>query len=356
MKFHTGNHTELRLWGMLGAFYFIVACIEFFRVSYLSHKGSLLYSYTQSELFLIYTLDWGLVVLFMGIMVFFTKWLLLKGRKWIFIILIHTLFAITLSFLTGFITPLVKTNEVYFQFQHVVNVFISSITTNFLIYASMILIIYTYFYLKRIKEEQSKIEHLESSLLKLKIKVLESQLHPHFLFNTLNGISSLIPKDTVAAQNMIADLSKFLRKALEINNYDLITVDEELDILGYYVNLLKERFREDLSIKQDVESGCSHCLLPGLLLQPLIENAVKHGYSLKNKTLEIKLHIYSEFGKLHIKVENNGKPIPEGMGKGNFGIGLQNIEDRLKAYYKDSHVLSITNSKYGVLTYIQIPC
>lgn len=356
MRFRLGQHMELRLWGMLGTFYLVVACIEFLRVSYLSQEGSLIYSYTVSELLLIYILDWTLVVSFMGGMVFFTQWSLQKGRQWAFIILIHTLFAIMLSFLTGFITPLVKTNEIYFQFENVLNAFISSITTNFLIYASMILIIYTYFYLKRIKEEQHRIEYLEGSLLKLQIKVLESQLHPHFLFNTLNGISSLIPKDPVSAQNMIADLSEFLRKVLEIKNYDLITVDKELNILRYYVNLLKERFREDLLIKEAIGPDCTHCLLPGLLLQPLIENAVKHGYSLKNKTLEIKLHIYRTSEKLHIKVANNGKPAPKEMGKEQFGIGLQNVEDRLKAYYKTNYVLSVTNTTYGVLTYIQIPC
>lgn len=356
MKALTGKHMEWRLLWMLGAFYFAVGCMEVFRVSYLGQKGSLLYSYTKSELLLIYSLDWMLVVFFMGIMVLLTKWLLGKRFRWIFIILIHTLFAITLSFLTGFITPLVKSNQMYFQFQNVITSFLSSITTNFLIYSSMILIIYAYFYLKEIKEERNRIEYLESSLLKLKIKVLESQLHPHFLFNTLNGISSLIPKDSVAAQNMVADLSEFLRKVLEINNYDLITVDKELNILGYYSNLLKERFQEDLTIEQDISPHCTHCLLPGLLLQPLVENAVKHGYSLNNKTLEVKLRIYYSNGKLHIKVENNGKPVPKGMGKENYGIGLQNVEDRLKAYYKNNYVLTVQNTDYGVLTYIQIPC
>lgn len=356
MKTMSRKHMEWRLLWMLGAFYFIVACMEVFRVSYLSQKGSLLYSYTKSELLLIYSLDWILVVFFMGIMVLLTKWLLSKRFRWIFIVHIHMLFAITLSFLTGFITPLVKSNQMYFQFQNVITAFLSSITTNFLIYSSMILIIYAYFYLKEIKEERSRVEYLESSLLKLKIKVLESQLHPHFLFNTLNGISSLIPKDSVAAQNMVADLSEFLRKVLEINSYDLITVDKELNILGYYSNLLKERFQEDLSIEHDISPHCSHCLLPGLLLQPLVENAVKHGYSMNNKTLEVRLRMYNADGRLHIEVENNGKPVPKEIEKENYGVGLQNVEDRLKAYYKNNYVLTVRNTDYGVLTYIQIPC
>jgi LytS/YehU family sensor histidine kinase len=155
---------------------------------------------------------------------------------------------------------------------------------------------------------------------------------------------------------MVADLSEFLRKVLEINSYDLITVDKELNILGYYSNLLKERFQEDLSIEHDISPHCSHCLLPGLLLQPLVENAVKHGYSMNNKTLEVRLRMYNADGRLHIEVENNGKPVPKEIEKENYGVGLQNVEDRLKAYYKNNYVLTVRNTDYGVLTYIQIPC
>ncbi|MCX2679799.1 histidine kinase [Galbibacter sp. EGI 63066] len=307
------------------------------------------------EMFTVYTIDWIFVISFMLIVMMLTKWLLEKEVKWRYIFSIHLLLALTLSFLAGVIAPLViPTNEPY-ALESVMYYFVLNIHLNILIYTSIALITYNYFHLRKIKEETARAEALENTLLQSKIKVLESQLEPHFLFNTLNSISSLITQNQVGAQNMVADLSSFLRKVLEMRNFEMITVEKEMTILEDYMALILKRFRDDLKIETQIDPDTHQVKIPGMLVQPLIENSIKHGYSLKHSLLKIKLSIFNKVDKTHIVVENDGKKMPNTGLKGFSGFGLSNVHNRLQAYYKEDFSLEIKNVDGGVKTEIVIP-
>ena len=188
--------------------------------------------------------------------------------------------------------------------------------------------------------------------------MLSSQLQPHFLFNTLNSIAVLTDLDSNKAKDTIADLSDFLREILYHSDRNRISLDEELRILEYYLNILNVRFSDHLSIKKDIDDSLLLKKIPAMLLQPMIENSIKHGYSYDHTDLHILIKIREERGYLIIRVENDGEPLKlthkELLEK---GVGLRNIDDRLRNLYKDKYIFEIRNRAdgYGVETFVKIP-
>lgn len=308
-----------------------------------------------SEMFTVYAIDWVFVISFMLVIITLTRWLLEKGTKWRYIFSLHLLLAVILSFLAGVIGPLVIPMDEPYSFESVLYYFVLNLHLNILIYVAITLMAYNHFHIRKIKEETARAEALENTLLQSKIKVLESQLEPHFLFNTLNSISSLISQNKVEAQNMVADLSNFLRKVLEMRNFEMITIEREMAILEDYISLLLKRFRDDLLIEIQVAPDTYQVPIPGMLVQPFIENSIKHGYSLKHSLLKIKLDIFNKAGKTHIVIENNGKRMSNTELKGFSGFGLNNVHNRLQVYYKEDFSLEIKNVEGGVQTQIVIP-
>ena len=191
-----------------------------------------------------------------------------------------------------------------------------------------------------------------------RMRMLSSQLQPHFLFNTLNSIAVLTDLDSNKAKDTIADLSDFLREILYHSDRNRISLDEELRILEYYLNILNVRFSDHLSIKKDIDNSLLLKKIPAMLLQPMIENSIKHGYSYDHTNLHILIKIREEKGCLIIKVENDGEPLKlthkELLEK---GVGLRNIDDRLRNLYKEKYVFEIRNrvDGNGVETLVKIP-
>ncbi|HKJ48597.1 MAG TPA: histidine kinase, partial [Christiangramia sp.] len=199
---------------------------------------------------------------------------------------------------------------------------------------------------------------LESQLVNTRMKMLSSQLQPHFLFNTLNSIAVLTDMDTNKAKDTIADLSDFLREILYNSDRNRISLDEELRILEYYLNIVNVRFSDHLSIKKEIDESLLLRKVPAMLLQPVIENSIKHGYSYDHTDLNINVSVYQENKMLVIKVENDGAPVSETHAQlMQKGVGLKNINDRLHNLYKDNFFFEIRNKKdgSGVETIIKVP-
>lgn len=341
-------------------FYTFICFIDFSRSFYYLYLGPGKVVNSLSGLMLVSAIDWLLVLLFMNMVAILTKYLLEKKVKWITIIPIHIVLSVIQSYLTGFISPLILDyrliNADYNFIEKVTHTFFFNVTTNILLYSSMLLIVYSYFYLRQIRSQELQNRILENNLIRLKLKTLENQLKPHFLFNTLNSISSLIKREPNTAQDMIADVSFLLRKFLEMDDGNLISIKEELDILEHYINILKQRFQEDLTITQRVDTVTHRKQIPKLLIQSIIENSIKHGFSPKNKKLSINLMVSNVNKGLLISVENNGKRLPEFPIYSNSGIGIINIKERLHALYKNEYSFRIGNSEKGVKTEVFIPC
>lgn len=352
------KYIEPRLLKYLVLFYTFIALVDFSRSFYFLYQGPRKVTDDLPGLMLVNAIDWLFVLLFMSSVATLTKYFLIRNMSWRTIIPIHVVLSAIQSYLTGFISPLLLDydliNSDYNFFEKVTHTFFFNVTTNILLYCAMLLIVYSYFYLRQIRSQELEKKVLENSLIKLKLKTLENQLNPHFLFNTLNSISSLIKREPDTAQDMIADVSYLLRKFLEIDSQNLISIQEELEILEHYVNILKQRFQEDLIITQRVAKSTHHIKIPRLLIQSIIENSIKHGFSPKNKKLLIDLTIEEKENTLVISVENNGKKLPKYPIYSDSGIGIINMKERLQALYQDRYKFDITNSNHGVRTEIYI--
>ncbi|SDR67390.1 sensor histidine kinase [Christiangramia echinicola] len=359
------KYIDFKLVLLLAGFYLLFDMVLLVKVFYMRHymprEGG---GFSWPE-FLIHNLlfDYIIVVSYMTLIAISTKRFLNKNYSWFKIISIHTVF----SLLIGLIIRLIfdfysilagRIDIADFDLRKSINAFIYVIDLNFLIYFAMIFIIYTYYYLRQVKEAEKRHSKLESQLVNTRMKMLSSQLQPHFLFNTLNSIAVLTDMDTNKAKDTIADLSDFLREILYNSDRNRISLDEELRILEYYLNIVNVRFSDHLSIKKEIDESLLLRKVPAMLLQPVIENSIKHGYSYDHTDLNIHVSIYPEDKMLVIKVENDGAPVSEThtelMQK---GVGLKNINDRLQNLYKDNYFFEIRNKKdgSGVETIIKIP-
>lgn len=307
--------------------------------------------------------DYLIVVGFMVLIAISTKRFLNKNYSWTKIILLH----IVISLLMGIVIRLIFDAylmligkiplEDYAIFRSVFG-FVYVLDLNFLIYFAMVFIIYTYYYVKEVKKAQHKQSQLKTQLVNTRMKMLSSQLQPHFLFNTLNCISVLTDLDGKKAKDTIADLSDFLREILYEKESDKISLEKELHILEHYLNIIKVRFSDHLEIIKEIDQTLLSKKVPALLLQPIMENCIKHGFSYDHTHLTIHLKIYRHDGSLVINVENNGAPLGQSHGvllKG--GMGMSNLDDRLNNLYGNEYVFEIKNnsSGQGVETIIKIP-
>ena len=307
-----------------------------------------------------YLLDWLVVLGFMLIIAASTKNFIKRKIPWKKIFIIH----ITLSILIGVIIRIIS--DVYVLLIHdmsdydiwtSINRFVYVIDLNFLIYFAMISIIYSYYYMKELRQTEIQKAHLQTRLVDMRMKMLTAQLQPHFLFNTLNCISSLIEFDGKKAQNTLVDLSQFLRDILHNSDSNMIRLGKELEILDHYLNILKVRFSEDLIIKKEIDAGLLEEKVPALLIQPIIENCIMHGYSYEHTDLVVTLKVFREGSFINIIVENDGVPLKMSNEPHLSGTGLSNIDERLRNMYKSNYVFQIRNRKSGkgVQSLIKIP-
>ena len=191
------------------------------------------------------------------------------------------------------------------------------------------------------------------------LKMLRYQLNPHFLFNTLNAISTLIlDRDTGTANRMVTSLSAFLRHSLDADPMQRVTLKQELDALNLYLSIEKIRFSDRLVIEYDIEPQAYSALLPGLLLQPLIENAIKYAVAkrVEGGTLTIRARRHGD--ALEIVVADDGPGCPHfdvGLPPGN-GVGLRNAQERLRVLYGERQSFVVRNRKpHGAEVVLRLP-
>jgi two-component system, LytTR family, sensor kinase len=358
------KYIDLKLVILLAAFYALfnlvyILKILFMRVQYPEMRSESMFDILVLNIFI----DWLVVVLYMTIIAISTKRFLHKNYSWVKIISIHVVFSILIGFIIRLIFDVVGILSGQYAFEDYevkesFNRFVAVVDLNFLIYFAMTFIIYTYYYVRQVKESEQHRAQLETQLVNTRMKMLSSQLQPHFLFNTLNSISVLADINKDLAKDTIADLSDFLREILYSGDQNEISLEKELRTLEYYLNILNVRFSDHLLIKKEIDKNLLSRKVPALILQPLLENSIKHGYSYDHTDLEVVIRIYSEGNSLILKVENNGKLLTlsqEEVMKN--GMGLSNIDARLQNLYGDNYSFTIRNRENGagVETVIMIP-
>ena len=205
-------------------------------------------------------------------------------------------------------------------------------------------------YYRRYQERERTTAQLEAQLSRAALHALKMQLHPHFLFNTLNTISALIHRDPRAADRMVARLGDLLRLTLDGQGVEEVPLKEELEFLEKYLEIEQTRFHDRLSIELEIDPASLDARLPNLLLQPLVENAIRHGISARPGAGRIEIRARRENGALLLAVRDDGLGLPaDWQTSTSFGVGLANTRARLAQLYGAHHTFTLANMPGGGL-------
>jgi two-component system, LytTR family, sensor kinase len=214
-------------------------------------------------------------------------------------------------------------------------------------------------YFRGFNNEKIRVAQLSSQLSEAQLNALKMQIHPHFLFNTLNSIVGLIQEDKDTAERMTTKLSDFLRMTLQNAGEPMVTLKQEFYFLKTYLDIEKVRFQERLSTEFIYEDEILSAEIPNLILQPLVENSIKHGISRRKEHGRIEISAHQSEDRLILKVKDNGIPSeknPNGFIISNGGLGLKNTEARLKQIYGENFSLKVTkDNETGASVTINIP-
>jgi two-component system LytT family sensor kinase len=194
---------------------------------------------------------------------------------------------------------------------------------------------------------------LETRLVQAQLQSLQRQLQPHFLFNTLNTISALMHRDVEAADSMIAKLGDLLRLSLQTASVQEVTLKQELDFLAKYLEIEQTRFRDRLSVVFDVEPDMLDVLVPNLILQPLVENAIKHGIGPRPTPGEVHISAHRVSDVLEMEVRDDGVGLSDArLSDFNRGVGLANTRSRLQHLYGSAHRFEFRQPAGGGLSVV----
>jgi len=196
-----------------------------------------------------------------------------------------------------------------------------------------------YFGIKHYRDLQEQKERtLKATALahEAQLKMLRYQLNPHFLFNSLNSIHALVREDPDRAEKMIDELAEFLRYSLVNNKVADVALSDELEAVRNYLTIEKIRFEEKLDVDFDIDPASEEFRVPGFLIHPLIENAVKHGMQTSAMPLRVRMKTRARNSSLSIEVANTGRWSANGNGRGT-GTGLENVRQRLEQIYEGRH-------------------
>jgi hypothetical protein len=211
-------------------------------------------------------------------------------------------------------------------------------------YLVVVVAAHAYEYFTRVRNQQLQHAKLQQALAESELHALKSQLHPHFLFNTLHGISTLVDVDKTRAKSMVLKLSNLLRAAIQDGTSDLIPLDEELRFAKEYLDIEKMRLEDRLEVSWKIAPGTGRVLVPSLILQPLVENAIVHGAACSREGGWIEISAEKREGQMELSVRNSVR----GKGAAGSGLGLQNTKARLSHLFADEASFAFGISDEGI--------
>ncbi len=196
-----------------------------------------------------------------------------------------------------------------------------------------------------------KTAQLEQRLIEARLLNLKAQLHPHFLFNALNTISAFVEKDPRGARQMIEHLGDLLRFSLEHSEDQETTLAAELAVLDHYLAIQRVRFEDHLQLRMEIAPDTLSAAVPGFILQPLVENAIRHSVAQQTTPVCVTIHAAREDGHLRLQVSDDGAGLPAGwQWDAHAGVGLTNTKQRLEQLYPAAHHLTVNNAEGGGVT------
>ncbi len=227
------------------------------------------------------------------------------------------------------------------------------VISGFLYYSLMVTTYYLIINFRELKEKSEREARLTTLLKETELSMLRSQIRPHFLFNSLNSISSLTMTDPTRAQEMVIKLSEFMRYSLSLSDSMMSTLDKDLYHAGLYLDIEKVRFGDKLVVEKDIEGAALKAEIPAMLLQPLLENAIKHGVYEASEKVVVRLQARMAGNQLEIVIGNDVDP--EGKPRKGTGTGLKNVQARLVSHYGQSRLMSIDKSERYFEVTLKIP-
>ncbi|HYY59057.1 MAG TPA: histidine kinase [Pyrinomonadaceae bacterium] len=235
--------------------------------------------------------------------------------------------------------------------------YLMELANDAIVYCLFVALIYLFDYYRESRDQEVRTAQLEARLTQAQLQALRLQLQPHFLFNALNTISTVIYEDVRLADRMIARLSDLLRLALRNSSAQEVTLQEELEFLNLYLELMRARFEERLVVHFHVEPEAEKALVPQLILQPLVENSIRHAALPASGTVMIDVSARRSNGALLLEVSDNGPGIrKERQAVTGDGIGLSNTAERLSQLYGSEHRFSLQSSPGGgLLVHVEVP-
>jgi two-component sensor histidine kinase len=226
---------------------------------------------------------------------------------------------------------------------------LSQFHMDLLIYGATIGVSYAVSYYFRYREREFRAAQLETQLAQAQLQTLKMQLHPHFLFNTLNGIAGLVrDSKNKAAVDMLAGLSDLLRYTLENAGKQEVPLKEELEFLELYLDIQQMRFSDRLKVEMHIEPGVLDALVPNLILQPLVENSIRHGVSRRAASGVVGVSAQRDNGSLRITIYDDGPGLIRDDGAETVeGVGLSNTRARLEQLYGERKSFTLTEREGG---------
>jgi two-component system LytT family sensor kinase len=235
------------------------------------------------------------------------------------------------------------------SFTHLwVDKFYNGILTFLVLYAAIVAVSYVLDSRERLALQRTETARLNEMLSKAQLDALRRQIEPHFLFNTLNAVAGLVREGrNDAAVGMIVGLSDFLRRVLQGSTNQQVPLGEEMAFAQKYLDIQKVRFAERLQLSVDVPRELYPAQVPSLILQPMVENAVKHGIAKRAQGGAIRIAASRSEGVLTLSVSNDGPSLPVGWEMARSGIGMSNVRTRLQSLYGDAFELNMRNQDAG---------
>jgi len=229
----------------------------------------------------------------------------------------------------------------------------SRVLAGYVLYMVYVVFFYAVNYYQTLKEKVKREAELKALVREAELNALKSQINPHFLFNSLNSISSLTISNPSKAQEMVINLSNFMRYSLQHGRNETVSLKDELENIKLYLSIEKIRFGKKLNPEFDIEGACLNSKIPNMILQPLFENAIKYGVYEATGPVSIKTECKAGNGFMKIIIEN-GYEADSVKNRGE-GIGLRNIRQRLDLIYGNPDLLKVQDNKNSFIVELIIP-
>jgi two-component system, LytTR family, sensor kinase len=288
----------------------------------------------------------------------------LDAERWLRSIAIHALAAVGFSLVHGaamlairlILWPDMREMPSAQMISYAQDQYLRNLDWSLMTYAAVVGLSYALGYYRESQARALKEAYLETSLMEARLKTLEAELHPHFLFNTLHAISTLVHTDPESADRMISRLSDLLRLTFDRSGAAGVPLKEELEFLQKYLEIEQIRFQDRLAVKFEIDPETLDTDVPRMILQPLVENAIKHGIGPRSGQGLIQISTRRENDKIWIEVRDNGVGLSKNA-RARFtnGVGLSNTRARLECLYGADQRLDFAEGQGGLAVQMLIP-